>query len=141
MLNLTWLCKGVNYGHFSALGSKQHVRCESNHLHAGEATKAKKQKRPTPKKAGPQRAQRSAVVEHFLPTSVEGVIQESSALKGALVYFVPSYSQPRYSKAELETTVARLGGKVGDTSLAHRAIHPAQTRMSPSVMSQSYAPL
>ena len=85
---------------------------------AGETTKSsakKKQKRPASKKAGSQRTQRSLVVEQFLPTSVEGVIQESSALKEALVYFVPSYNKPKHSKAELETIVARLGGKVTDT--------------------------
>lgn len=52
------------------------------------------------------------VIEQFAPASVAGVIQESSALKGALVYFVPSYSRTRHSKAELEAMVARLGGKV-----------------------------
>ena len=80
----------------------------------GETTRPspkKKQKRPTPKKAA-QRTQRSMVVEQFAPASVAGVIQESSALKGALVYFVPSYSRTRHSKAELEAMVARLGGKV-----------------------------
>ena len=116
------LCKGVGSWCFlrSVLGSKQHMAWESSHTHAcaagaGGETAKKKQKRPTPKKAGSQRTQRSLVVEHFAPTSVEGVIQESSALKGALVYFVPSYDKPRHSKAELETIVARLGGKVGDT--------------------------
>ena len=47
-----------------------------------------------------------------MPASVAGVVQESSALKGKLVYFVPSYSRVRHSKAELEAIVARLGGKV-----------------------------
>lgn len=84
---------------------------------AGEAARPspskKKSKRPTPKKgAGAQRAQRSAVVEQFVPASVAGVVQESSALAGALVYFVPSYSRAAHSKAELEAIVARLGGKV-----------------------------
>lgn len=73
----------------------------------------KRQKRPTPKRgAAAQRAQRSAVVEQFVPASVAGVVQESSALKGKLIYFVPSYSRARHSKAELEAIVARLGGKV-----------------------------
>ena len=73
----------------------------------------RKQKKPTPKKAaGAQRAQRSMVVEQFAPSSVAGVVQESGALKGALVYFVPSYSPARHSKADLEAMVARLGGKV-----------------------------
>ena len=74
---------------------------------------AKKHKRPAPKRPGSgQRAQRSAVVEHFAPASVAGVIQESKALEGALVYFVPSYRRTARSKAELEAIVARLGGKV-----------------------------
>ncbi len=73
----------------------------------------KRQKRPTPRKgATAQRAQRSTVVEQFAPASVAGVVQESSALLGKLIYFVPSYSRTRHSKAELETMVARLGGKV-----------------------------
>ena len=73
----------------------------------------RKQKKATPKKAaGTQRAQRSMVVEQFAPSSVAGVVQESSALKGALVYFVPSYDPARHSKADLAAMVARLGGKV-----------------------------
>lgn len=75
---------------------------------------AKKHKRPAPKRPGSgQRVQRSAVVEHFAPASVAGVIQESKALEGALIYFVPSYRRAARSKAELEAIVARLGGKVG----------------------------
>ena len=92
-----------------------HLCCDCAAGAGGETTHLspkKKQKRPTPKKAGAQRAQRSMVVEQFAPASVAGVIQESSALKGALVYFVPSYSRARHSKAELEALVARLGGKV-----------------------------
>ena len=74
---------------------------------------AKKHKRPAPKRPGSaQRAQRSAVVEHFAPASVAGVVQESTALEGALVYFVPSYRSTARPKAELEAIVARLGGKV-----------------------------
>ena len=81
----------------------------------GEArpSPSKKHKRPAPKRPGSgQRVQRSAVVEHFAPASVAGVVQESKALEGALGYFVPSYRRTARPKAELEAIVARLGGKV-----------------------------
>ena len=89
-------------------------RCRTgNGAGTAQPSPGKRQKRPTPKRgAAAQRAQRSAVVEQFAPASVAGVVQESSALKGKLIYFVPSYSRARHSKAELEAIVARLGGKV-----------------------------
>lgn len=84
-----------------------------NGMGTAQPSPGKRQKRPMPKRgAAAQRAQRSAVVEQFAPASVAGVVQESSALKGKLIYFVPSYSRARHSKAELEAIVARLGGKV-----------------------------
>jgi hypothetical protein len=74
-------------------------------------------KRRTPKK-GAQLAgqQRSRVVEQFLPTDVSHIQKESSALKDALVYFVPSPRSARFKKADLEEMVARLGGKVAFTA-------------------------
>lgn len=54
------------------------------------------------------------MVEQFAPTDVSGVARESAALTDCLVYFVPTARRGPgvRPKDELETVVARLGGKV-----------------------------
>lgn len=47
-----------------------------------------------------------------MPADVSHIQKESNALKDALVYFVPAPHSAKYTKAQLEGMVKRLGGKV-----------------------------
>ncbi|CAD7697057.1 unnamed protein product [Ostreobium quekettii] len=57
----------------------------------------------------PQKATRSAIVQHFLPADVSGVAVESDVLAGSAVCFL---DYGKHKKHELEAIVRRLGGKV-----------------------------
>ena len=54
------------------------------------------------------------MLEQFAPTDVSGVARESAALADCLIWFVPTVRRGPgvRPKDELETLVARLGGKV-----------------------------
>lgn len=57
----------------------------------------------------PQEKRKGTVIEHFLPTDVSSVKQESNVLKGCKLQFL-NYGS--HSKADVEGLVARLGGTV-----------------------------
>lgn len=66
----------------------------------------------------PQEKRKGTVVDHFLPTDVSSVKQESAVLKGCKIQFL-NYGS--HSKAEMEGLVARLGGTVRIAALLSHA--------------------
>lgn len=74
----------------------------------------------------PQAKRKGTVIEHFLPTDVSSVKQESNVLKGCKLQFL-NYGS--HSKADVEGLVARLGGTVSMLH-SHKPVSDYSTMLS-----------